>query len=121
MKDSNWFTGPDWLWKENVKIPPPTSFQIEPNDPEVRINLKTECVSNMFNLNDRLFHVSKWIKAVKIVARIIRVCNKVKSKVCLSLEEIKKASDIIIQSVQKQFLTEEYNRISNKKILVKYK
>ncbi len=99
---SNWFTGPEFLWSKSWKVKEEDDWKLNVGDPEVRkvTTLKT-CASlkSMFNVANKLTSFSKWTSAVKAVARLQRVAQKVKlGKKSASNEEIVKAEKFVFKS-----------------------
>ena len=119
LKESNWFTGPRWLWDSELSIAPHVIPSLEPQDPEVRICLSSSTKRpEDFDLNERLKHISSWEKARAIVARLRRVVNREKGNDLLKPEELQIAERTILQNVQQQYLSEEYIQCAQGKSLV---
>ncbi len=75
LMSSNWFTGPEFLWKNklsrDVKV-----GDIEVNDPELRKSQVHNTHTNEErSLLDRLNKFSDWTKAVQVITRL-KICAK---------------------------------------------
>lgn len=71
LMESNWFTGPRFLWqrelpKEDIKVK-----EVEEGDPELkRIQVFTTEAKEEISLSKRLQRFSDWKRAVKAIARL---------------------------------------------------
>ena len=109
---TSWFTGPEFLWK-NFTLPTHSVPNLIPEDPEVRVSLKTDTSSHDLDLNARISHISKWTKAARVIARIMRLRHSAvnPTPANITLEEIHRAKDLIIRNTQSQYLPHEMNRL----------
>ena len=85
-------------------------------DPEVRkvTALKTVSTTRTFDIEDRLIKFSKWTSALKAVAQLKRVAQRLKmGKKAASPEELLEAENFIIKSVQSQAFEEEISALTN--------
>ena len=77
---SNWFTGPDFLWAEPMIIPEQISPRVELDDPEVKsLMVTTENSPSLPTLYKLLHHYSSWTTAVKIAGVFIRKAHSTKN------------------------------------------
>ncbi len=105
LMSSNWFTGPEFLWKNkllgDVKV-----GDIKVNDPELRKSQVHNTHTNEERaLLDRLNKFSDWTRAVKAIARLKRCAKDAKGlnprvNEASSIEERKEAEFTIIKMVQ---------------------
>lgn len=119
LKESTWFSGPDFLWKSNLTVSSHPAPTLQTGDPEVRtISLHTQTCSN-FDLDSRLAHISNWNCAVRAIARIRRCVSKRGNDLTkkLTVQETQEAETIIIKGVQKQAFSAEFAQLSTKKSL----
>ena len=64
---SNWFTGPDFLWTEPIQVPTQKAPHIESDDPEVKSFCSTsQNTSQSQTLYHRLHRFSSWSKVLKV-------------------------------------------------------
>ncbi|XP_052445763.1 uncharacterized protein LOC127987458 [Carassius gibelio] len=117
---SNWFTGPRFLWKDelpsDVKV-----GEIIDNDPELRKAQvhKTQAKEER-SLLDRLQKFSDWTRVVKAIARLKRCSREVKglsSRVneATSIEERQDAELTVIRMVQQSAFCDEIQRLRQQK------
>lgn len=113
LMESNWFTGPRFLWqrelpKEDVKVK-----EVDEGDPELkRIQVFTTEAKEEISLSKRLQRFSDWKRAVKAIARLRRCVKVVKGLVersnkATTLEERQDAEQFIIHTVQEEVFSEE--------------
>ncbi len=113
LTESNWFTGPSFLWqrelpKEDIKV-----GEVDEGDPELKkTQVLTTKVKEEMSLSDRLERFSDWKRAVKAIARLKRCARSVKGLVersneATTLEERKDAEQFIIRTVQEEVFGDE--------------
>nr|XP_021336928.1 uncharacterized protein LOC103910029 [Danio rerio]XP_021336929.1 uncharacterized protein LOC103910029 [Danio rerio] len=112
LLDSDWFTGPKFLWETEMFIPSEPAPALLLGDPEVKslFTLNTEC-QNSFNLANRLTKFSSWTKAVGAVARLLRRANKDRSSSLSTMLERQKAELHIIKCLQESSFKDELKEI----------
>ena len=112
---SNWFPGPDFLWKSELPRGGGDVMvgEVKEDDPELRnvqvLNTKTK---DERSLLDRLTKFSDWKRAVKAIARLKRHAKqikgyKLKESEATSIEERQEAELFIIKLVQGEAFSSE--------------
>ncbi|XP_063052707.1 uncharacterized protein LOC134447256 [Engraulis encrasicolus] len=107
---SNWLCGPKCLWEKDVLVPPKLSTDLLVGDPEVKaIQVFATEVSKTSDILSRLERFSSWTKLIKVIARIKRLGSKETSPHgnCVSVEERKRAAEIVIEMTQQQAFAQE--------------
>lgn len=117
---SNWFTGPKFLWKDelprDVKV-----REIIDNDPELRkAQVHKTQTKEERSLLDRLHKFSDWTRVVKAIARLQRCSKEFKGlsprvNEATSIEERQDAELTIIRMVQKSAFCDEIQRLRQQK------
>ena len=104
---SNWFAGPEFLWRND----PIESCHVEPKlmvgDPEVKaqaLNVQSTPTADML---ETLSKYSSWTRLSRIVARIRRLARKTPQEKMLTLDEINEAGLAVIRLVQADAFHEE--------------
>ncbi len=120
LMSSNWFTGPEFLWKNelprDVKV-----GDIEVNDPELRKSQVHNTHTNEErSLLDRLNKFSDWTRAVKATARLKRCAKEAKGlnprvNEASSIEERKEAEFTIIKMVQQSAFCDVMQSLKHQK------
>lgn len=78
--ESSWFTGPTFLWKNELPTPQTAELDLAIGDPEVRkVQTLLTKVTDTTSLAERLCKFSSWSKVVKAVAHLIRRARQIKS------------------------------------------
>ena len=114
--ESRWIRGPEFLLKDPSHWPePPEVLPVDSDDPEVRrINVLAITVSPFIEVFERY---SKWTKAFRVVAWILRFyknCREgVDSSMYLTPSELKKACEKIYKLVQAQWYQTEIKALSD--------
>ncbi len=103
--NSNWLTGPDFLWRDelpsgNVKV---GDSAVE--DPEVCKAFAHKTLTTEDSLLDRFSKLSSWTRLVKAIARLMRLGKEIKclasrTNEATSLQERKDAEHLIISIIQ---------------------
>ncbi|XP_022523726.2 uncharacterized protein LOC111191896 [Astyanax mexicanus] len=112
---SNWFTGPNFLWKRELPLGDGKVGEVNDNDPELRrtqhqvLNTKAEEVRTLLG---RLSKFSEWRRAVKAIACLKRLAKHIKGlkpklNETTSVEERHEAEQFIIKLVQKEAFSSE--------------
>lgn len=74
---SNWFTGPDFLWKKELPSGDVKVGEIASSDPELKkAQVHDTQVKEVRSLLDRLHKFSDWSRLVKAIARLKRQGNQ---------------------------------------------
>ncbi|XP_041789702.1 uncharacterized protein LOC121604290 [Chelmon rostratus] len=108
--DSNWLSGPRFLWDREININQ-HSPELLVGDPEEKV-LKTNAVETDSFL-ERFSRFSDWNTALNVVARIKRMAKRDKSG-HISVEERKMAAFVLIQAAQREAFEEELKWFSQK-------
>jgi hypothetical protein len=136
--NSQWLTGPAFLWKKNMEETPaqPNTHALEPNDPEVKKVLATqvnEGFPSYFESN-RLNKFSDLQRAKRAVAHCIQLQRRLRNKeLCeealpnkspktsrsglgkISVDELKAAEREVLRSIQREHFQEEINAVHSLK------
>ena len=112
--NSNWLTGPRFLWEREVVTNQGTS-ELLVGDPEVKATqvLKTEAIRQV-HFQERLARFSKWTTAVNVIARIQRLAKRIKTTEPLNVEERRRASLTLIKLAQQDAFEEELYILSQR-------
>lgn len=107
---SDWFTGPEFLWKEPLVIPEQLTPQINHDDPEVKsfcsVTQSTPAPQSLFH---RLYRCSSWTRALKIVDVFLKKIAKIKGK-----QPSKDAATLyLIKSIQSEYFPEVQSLLKN--------
>ncbi|KAL7874936.1 hypothetical protein SRHO_G00059060 [Serrasalmus rhombeus] len=121
---SNWFSGPDFLWCEEL---PSGNVEVEDvavEDPEVRNVFVHKASATEVLLLDRFLKFSCWTRLVKAIARLMRLTEELKGSIprtneATSLVERSDAEATIISLVQREAFAEEIQTLQHRKELVK--
>ncbi|KAL4008603.1 hypothetical protein ACER0C_002455 [Sarotherodon galilaeus] len=117
LKDSNWFKGPDFLWKQDLPVREEMVGEVEEMDPEVRKGYTHTVHSKEANpVLERLKKFSSWSRAIKAIARLRRFIKEYKgvqqrTNEVTDLEERKDTELFIIKLVQRHVFAEEIQKI----------
>ncbi|KAJ8364861.1 hypothetical protein SKAU_G00136920 [Synaphobranchus kaupii] len=112
--NSNWFSGPKFLWKRELVTKQGTS-ELLVGDPEVKVAQVLYTVAErQDSFLERLSRFSKWTTAVNVVARILRLAKKTKKAEPLNVEEKRRAALTLITLVQQEAFKEEMLILSQK-------
>lgn len=128
LVESNWFTGPSFLWqkelpnKEKIKVQ-----DLNEDDPEIkRAQIHTTKANEERSLSDRLHKFSDWKRAVRAIARLKRFAKEVKglktrSNEATTLDERMDTEQFIIHAVQEEAFSDEIKALKQKKEVQKSK
>lgn len=76
MINSNWFTGPKFLWEREIATPK-TNPELMVGDREIKTTQALQInVVKEENFLERFERFSKWHTALNVVARILRLAPK---------------------------------------------
>ncbi|XP_028323877.1 uncharacterized protein LOC114476498 [Gouania willdenowi] len=116
---SSWFTGPAFLWKNELPTPQTVELDLTIGDPEVRKEVQTLLTkaTDTTTLADRLSKFSSWSNAVKAVAHLIRRAKQIKSNTPTTVSEQENAENVIICDVQCHTYGQEINLLKRGKRL----
>ena len=127
LKSSNWFSGPEFLWQQELPHREGKVGEVSDEDPELRkatvLNTKAKEDRSLLN---RLEKFSDWSRAVQAVARLKRLIKehkgvKERTNESTSLEERKKAELTIVKLVQEEAFSVEIKNLKEKGDLTKAK
>ena len=118
---SNWFTGPDFLWRKELPSGVIKVGVISSSDPEFKkAQVHDTQAKEIRSLLDRLQKFSDWSRMMKATARLRRRAREakgLKTRFCesTSLEERREAELSIIKMVQQATLSQEIQCIQRHK------
>ncbi|VDI08597.1 Hypothetical predicted protein [Mytilus galloprovincialis] len=118
LRESKWFTGPDFLWNAEHVVRKELSDTYKPllNDPEVRkvkVMSTSTCLPPPASILERLEYFSDWNRAKHATALCLNLRNALLAKrpkgTCLSVnvEDMRQAELEIVKRVQDTFFKEE--------------
>ncbi|XP_057713144.1 uncharacterized protein LOC130929733 isoform X2 [Corythoichthys intestinalis] len=123
LVESNWFTGPCFLWQKELPKDDVKLKEINTEDPELKVtHVFTVQAKEEKYVTERLQKFSDWTRAVKAIARLRRYVksaknSKVMSNESTTLEERKEAEEFILRTVQKETFSKEIKSLKDKKEL----
>lgn len=117
---SNWFTGPNFLWHEELPSRDIKVGDIAVEDPKVRKSFVHKTLTTEDSLLDRFLKFSSRTRLVKAIARLLRWVKELKGLAsrtyeATSLEERKDAELTIIVIVQRAAFSKEIQSLKCKK------
>lgn len=121
LMESNWFTGPSFLWQKELPEEQEIMVGEIDEDPQFkRAQVHTTAVKEQRFLLERLEKFSDWMRGVKAIARLKRCARSAKgpkerSNESTTLEEIKDAEMFIIRTVQAEVFSEEIRSLKPEK------
>ncbi|XP_023815989.1 uncharacterized protein LOC111948234 [Oryzias latipes] len=121
LAESNWFTGPSFLWQKELPQEEVEMKEINSKNPEFKVTqVFTVEAREEKSVVDRLQRISDWKRVVKAIARLKRRAkyatnHKAMSNESSTLEERKEAEEFIIRSVQKEAFDEEIKSLKQNK------
>ncbi len=116
LMETNWFRGPDFLWKEWWIAPPDESRQLNMIDPEVRkVTALGTSTTKVFDVVKRLERFSKWSLATSAIARLKRMAQGTRSNKSASCTERMATENFIVKSLQGQAFGEEIQTLRKEK------
>ena len=78
-RTNRWFTGPEFLWKEDVEWPKSSEiFDVSSGDKEIKKVLKTSRIVVKDSLIDFFERFSSWLKCVRVMALVLRYVSRIK-------------------------------------------
>ncbi|KAM9771204.1 uncharacterized protein ACBT44_004535 [Syngnathus typhle] len=130
LTQTNWFTGPAFLYKQQAATKHQQSFEII--DPDSDVEIRPQVTSCMTGQRDkrldpkRFERFSSWKSLQRVVATLLHVTRSFKSTnqdvtVCSgwhqcskphSGDELSKSSEVILRAVQRACFSEEYDPLS---------
>lgn len=121
---SNWFSGPDFLWREELLSGDVVVEDVAAEDPEVRNVFVHRASATEVSLLDRFLKFSCWTRLVKAIARLMRLAKELKGSIpraneATSLQERSDAEATIISLVQREAFAEEIQTLQHGKQLAK--
>nr|XP_046208328.1 uncharacterized protein LOC124037560 [Oncorhynchus gorbuscha] len=117
---SNWFTGPDFLWHEELPKGQVKGEEFSNNDPELKSLVHDTQAKEERSLLDHLHKFSDWARVVKAIARLKRhvkeaIGLKLRSSEATSIEERREAELTIIKMVQEAAFSHEIHNLRHQK------
>lgn len=113
LMSSHWFTGPGFLWKEEISLSEENIPELALGDPEVRrVQTLNTATKEQISLASYLVNISSWSRATQAVARILRRIKKDKSTHLSTVQERENAERLIIKDLQRQVYQEEWKILS---------
>jgi hypothetical protein len=108
LKDSSWWVGPTFLWKQNLDIPSiscknqDTECNLNDNDPEIRkVRANTTTSKTVPTMGNRFARYSDWMKLSKAIAQMKSIAASGEWKIRpIGLSEVSAAERFIIKVVQ---------------------
>lgn len=107
LLSTNWYTGPEFLWKCDPIESHYVEQELMVGDPEVRATAFSMQTESARDLLERLCKFSSWAKLTKIVARIQCLARGQTGNKVMTVEEINQAGLSVIKLVQKETFKEE--------------
>ena len=110
-----WWNGPEFLKQPNIVDVKAEDFELDEDDPEVKVCKVTVTVND--DILDRLEYFSDWTRARKSVAlclKYISVLRKQKPQMLLTNEDLLNAEKCIIKKLQKNKFFEDYALLTKK-------
>ncbi|XP_055056153.1 uncharacterized protein [Misgurnus anguillicaudatus] len=123
---SNWFSGPDFLWQEQLPGGEVKVEEIDAKDPEVRRVIVHQTSTTKDLLTNRFLKFSSWTRLVKAVARLQRFVKEFKGTIqrtneATSLEERQEVELTIMLMVQREVFSKEINDLESQREMTKDK
>ncbi|XP_073728111.1 uncharacterized protein [Misgurnus anguillicaudatus] len=117
LLSSNWLSGPPFLWKKEI-VATDVELELAVGDPEVRKVQSFQVITTKSkDLIDHLSKFSSWPKAVKAIARLLRLSRKDKTNSPATVSEQEDAKHLILKGVQKQVYQKEIDILNQGKQL----
>lgn len=141
VSSSTWFRGPEFLWQQNAPYREPQTFQVSPDDPELKQKTVQSFSCDVENSNifssmlERLTYFSSWYRAKKAVALCLRYKAKLHQIVSkrfrkeetkclpmsgfdpLTVSELDEAEIEIIRHVQAHSFKSEISTLKDNEVL----
>ena len=120
LLESNWFTGPSFLWQKELPEEDVKVKEISTKDPELKVTqVFTVTAKEEKSFSERLEKFSDWTRVVKAIARLRRRVKHAKnskgmSKESTTLEERKDAEEFIICTIQSESFSKEIKSLKEK-------
>ncbi|KAL4008001.1 hypothetical protein ACER0C_001853 [Sarotherodon galilaeus] len=120
LVQSNWFTGPSFLWQKELPKEDAKVEEISVEDPELKVTTVFAVkAKEEKSILERLEKFSDWTRVVKAIARLRRRVKYAKNSKEMSnesttLEERKEAEEFIIRTVQGEAFGKEINIVKDK-------
>ncbi|KAI2646413.1 Pro-Pol polyprotein [Labeo rohita] len=123
LLESDWFSGPAFLWEREICMFENGTTDLTIGDPEIRQaqTLQTSVLpsSEPLSIADRLIKFSSWSRAIRAVARLVRRAKQIKSNKLSTVSEQQNAEHVIIKDLQKQAYGKEIEHLKKGKQLTK--
>nr|XP_054604914.1 uncharacterized protein LOC107372912 [Nothobranchius furzeri] len=120
LVDSNWFTGPSFLWDKELPKQEIEVNEISTEDPELKVaQVFTVKTKEDKPFSERLHKFSDWTRAVKAIARLRRRVKYAKNlnempKESTTLDERKDAEEFILRTIQSESFGTEIKSLKEK-------
>ena len=105
LAETNWFTGPSFLWQKELRLKEPDSqYEVSTEDPEVRKVVNVSHVKRSL-LVEYFGRFSSWRKLVRCVAIWLKLRDVLRRKTMqqvISVEDRRKAEEAIVRVVQQE-------------------
>ena len=115
LTNSHWFSGPDFLWKENlddILLNQPTRFNVPASDPELRKTIRVDM--NQVTYPIKVENFSKWDNLIRATAQLRAVAKRAKDKLKpiwklekMSREHSQDAEALLIRLDQQKYFHSE--------------
>ncbi len=120
---SNWFSGPSFLWQDQLPTGEIKVGELNTEDPEMRKVLVHHTLTTVNSLAERFLKFSSWTKLVKAIARLTRFVKEFKGSIkrtnkATSLEERQEAEHTVIAIVQTLVFSKEIKELQSGKELI---
>lgn len=119
---SNWFSGPSFLWQDQLPSGEITVGELDTEDQEIRKVHVHHTLTTVNSLAERFLKFSSWTRLVKAIARLTRFVKEFKGSIkrtneATSLEERQEAELTIIAIVQGLVFSKEIKELQFRKEL----
>jgi hypothetical protein len=122
--DSKWFSGPSFLWNNDVGVMHEAAekFVVNPSDPELRktaVTLKTESKQSLSGLEQSIIEISNrsssWTKTRFNVAAMLNILSISSFKTAgkVTSDQYQTATTQIIKAIQKSYFSGELRSLSS--------
>ncbi|XP_060723378.1 uncharacterized protein LOC132844190 [Tachysurus vachellii] len=119
---SNWFSGPSFLWQDQLPSGEIKVGELDTEDPEIRKVLVYHTLTTVDSLVERFLKFSSWTRLIKAIARLTRFVKEFKGSMkrtneATSLDERQEAELTIITIVQRSVFSKEIKELQSQKEL----
>ncbi|XP_023816942.1 uncharacterized protein LOC111948389 [Oryzias latipes] len=126
LKNSNWFTGPMFLWQSTLPVRESMVGEIKDDDPELRRIVCNTTTQKTPSFVDHFQKFSDWTRLVRAIARLRRFIKEFKERkqrttTSTNLEERRNAENLIIRLVQNEAFCKDIKTLTSTKTITKAK